>query len=160
MKTLIIVGSARRNGNTMQAARQLQAEHEADIVDLLDLHIGPFRYDQNYLGEDDFLNFIEAKLLTYSHVIFASPVYWYSMSGTMKIFFDRLSDLLKSRKDLGHQLRGKQLSVLSSSSDNITYPSFFLPFRLSADYLGMVYGMEWHSWVDETGLHLSRSHCS
>jgi multimeric flavodoxin WrbA len=153
--TLIVVASARRNGNTMQAARQLQAELGADVVDLLDLNIGPFRYDQDYPESDDFLDFIEVKLLKYSSVVFASPVYWYSMSGGMKTFFDRMSDLLKSRKELGRQLRGKEMSILSCSGDDEVFPSFFLPFRLSADYLGMTYGKEWHAWVDEDGLHLN-----
>ena len=150
---LIVVASARRNGNTMQAARHLQSELGGDIVDLLDLNIGPFRYDQAYFSEDDFLDFIEAKLLKYDSIVFASPVYWYSMSGGMKTFFDRMSDLLKSRKELGRQLRGKEMSVLSCSGDAEVFPSFFLPFRLSADYLGMTYGTEWHSWVDKDGLH-------
>jgi hypothetical protein len=72
------------------------------------------------------------------------------MSGPLKIFFDRLSDLLKSRKDLGRQLRGKRMSVLSCSNDEGVNDSFFEAFRLSADYLGMSYGPEWHGWLDET----------
>ncbi|MEM9835941.1 MAG: NAD(P)H-dependent oxidoreductase, partial [Bacteroidota bacterium] len=149
--TLIIVGSARSNGHTMRVARALQAEVQADLVDLQDYQIGYFRYDQHYPEGDDFLDFIEASVLPYRQLVFASPVYWYSMSAQMKTFFDRLSDLLKSRKDLGRQLRGKQLSVLSCSGDDEVFESFFLPFKLSAAYLGMAYSNEWHSWVDEAG---------
>ncbi|MEL6274587.1 MAG: NAD(P)H-dependent oxidoreductase [Bacteroidota bacterium] len=150
--TLIIVGSARRNGNTMQVARHFQQESNADLVDLLDLNISHFRYDQAYPLEDDFLNFIEVKLLSYSQIIFASPVYWYSMSGHMKVFFDRLSDLLKSRKDLGRQLRGKTMSVISCAGDKEVNDSFYSAFQLSADYLGMNYGEEWHGWIDVEGV--------
>ena len=149
---LIIVGSARKNGNTMQVARQLQSQLEADIVDLLDLRIGHFRYDQTYPGNDDFLDFVEAQLLTYSHIVFASPVYWYSMSGVMKVFFDRISDLLKSRKDLGRRLRGKKMSVISCAEDAEVNDSFFSAFQLSAQYLGMEYDKEWHGWVEDKSI--------
>jgi len=148
-ETLIIVGSARRKGNTIQVARHLQPLLEADLVDLLDLNIGHFNYDQSYSTDDDFLDFVEAKLLSYRHIVFASPVYWYSMSGHMKVFFDRISDLLKSRKDLGRQLRGKRMSVISCAGDEEVNDSFFSAFQLSANYLGMEYGKEWHGWVEE-----------
>lgn len=147
-RTLILIGSARRDGNTARVANHLAEDLTADTVNLLDLRIGPFRYDQQYPAEDDFLTFVEARLLHYDTLVFASPVYWYSMSGGMKIFFDRISDLLKSRKDLGRRLRGKTLAVLSCANDAEINPGFYEPFRLSAAYLGMHYGPEWHGWVE------------
>lgn len=149
MSTLIIVGSARRHGNTYQAASQLQKTLGADLLDLLDYKIGGFRYDQDYPASDQFIELVEKHLLKYDHIVLASPVYWYSMSANMKIFFDRISDLLVSKKELGRQLRGKSMSVISCSSDHEVYESFFLPFRLSADYLGMNYLQEWHCWLDD-----------
>lgn len=121
----------------------------AGHIDLLDFTIHPFRYEQEYPDDDDFLRLIETYVLPNEQIIFASPVYWYSMSGPMKIFFDRLSDLLKSRKELGRQLRGKRMSVLSCGNDQEVNDSFFAAFRLSAEYLGMAYGPEWHGWIEE-----------
>ena len=43
----------------------------------------------------------------YDTWIFVTPVYWYSMSGQMKIFLDRITDLLKWHKDEGRKIRGK-----------------------------------------------------
>lgn len=152
--TIIIVGSARREGNTSKVAAHLGDQLNATVVHLLDYQIGPFRYDQDYPVNDDFFDFIEAKVLPYSNLVFASPVYWYSMSGGMKIFFDRLSDLLKSRKDLGRQLRGKTLAVLSCAEDEIVNASFYSAFQLSAAYLGMHFGPAWHGWLSENSVQL------
>ncbi|WP_020569379.1 flavodoxin family protein [Neolewinella persica] len=145
---LILQSSARPQGDTYHVARQLAKELQADHLDLLNYTIYPFNYEQIYPANDDFLRLVETQILPRQQIIFASPVYWYSMSGPMKIFFDRLSDLLKSRKDLGRQLRGKQLSVMSCGNDAEVNDSFFAAFRLSAEYLGMAYGPEWHGWLE------------
>ena len=146
---LLLQSSARPHGDTFHVGQKLAAELEAEHIDLLDYKIYPFNYEQEYPADDDFLRLIETKVLHHEQIIFASPVYWYSMSGPLKIFFDRLSDLLQSRKDLGRQLRGKRMSVLSVSNDETINASFYEAFRLSAEYLGMDYGPAWHGWVTE-----------
>jgi len=60
----------------------------------------------------------------------------------------RISDLLKSRKELGRQLRGKRMSVLSVGNDEEVNDSFYRAFYLSAKYLGMQYGPIWHGWLE------------
>ncbi|MEM9387948.1 MAG: NAD(P)H-dependent oxidoreductase [Pseudomonadota bacterium] len=149
MKTLIVQGSSRPFGDTYQIAMQLARQLDADHIDLLDYRIYPFRYEQKYPSDDDFIQLVETKVLACRQTVFASPIYWYSMSGSMKVFFDRLSDLLKSRTDLGRQLRGRRMSVLSVGADATAYPSFLAPFRLSAEYLGMDYGPQWHGWLED-----------
>lgn len=146
---LLLQASARPHGDTYHVAHHLADQLGAKHLDLLDYCIYPFNYAQSYPADDDFIRLIETKVLPQEQIIFASPVYWYTMSGPLKIFFDRLTDLLKSRKDLGRQLRSKRMSVLSVCNDATTYPSFFEPFRLSAEYLGMEYGPEWYGWLEE-----------
>jgi multimeric flavodoxin WrbA len=145
---LIILGSARSDGNTARVASQLQQEIKAAQIDLLDYTIHPFRYDGNYSADDQYIELIEQHILPRPHLILASPVYWYTMSGTMKHFVDRFTDLLTTHKDLGRQLRGKSIGVLSCSGDANVEHSFFIAFRLTAEYLGMHYGPEYHGWVD------------
>ncbi|PPK85657.1 NADPH-dependent FMN reductase [Neolewinella xylanilytica] len=145
-KTLIILGSARGDGNTAKAALQLEAETGGKLVDLLDYRIAPYDYGNNYPEDDDFIAMAK-RLIIYDRIIFASPVYWYSMSGLLKDFFDRLTDLLTYHKDLGRRLRGKEMGVLSCSAERHVNAGFYEPFRLSADYLGMTYGPERHAWV-------------
>ena len=148
MSPLLLQASARPKGDTYHVAKKLATELKTDHLDLLDYRIYPFSYEQVYPADDDFLRLVEEEILPREQVIFASPVYWYSMSGPLKIFFDRLSDLLMSRKDLGRQLRGKRMSVLSVSNGEQGNESFFVAFRLTADYLGMDYGPVWHGWLE------------
>jgi len=146
MRPLIIQASARPHGDTYRVARHLALDLDADHLDLLRYTVHPFNYEQVYPEDDDFLQLIENEILPRQQIIFASPVYWYTMSGPLKIFFDRISDLLMSHKVLGRQLRGKRMSVLSVGNDEAVNASFYDAFRLSAAYLGMAYGPVWHGW--------------
>ena len=157
MSTIIILGSARRDGNTMKVATTLAQQLDARVVDLLDYQLSPYRYPADYPTGDQFTHLVETYLLSHDHIVLASPVYWYTMSAQLKVFLDRFSDLLTTHKALGRQLRGKQLSVLSCNNDRQINDSFYAAFRLTADYLGMSYVEEWHGWVDETGIHLAKA---
>lgn len=145
-KTLIILGSARGDGNTAQATRTLKESTGGKILDLLDHRIAPFDYGNDYPVGDEFTALIK-RVIIYDRLILASPVYWYSMSGPMKMFLDRFTDLLTYHRDLGTRLRGKELGVLSCSGEQTVNPGFYEPFRLTAEYLGMPYGPERHAWV-------------
>lgn len=147
--TLVILGSARGDGNTRKIVDHLVEQSHWDQIDLLDYQIGPFDYTHAN-QHDDFIPLIEDILeKDYKTIVFATPVYWYSMSGVMKDFFDRISDLLKIRKDLGRRLRGRAMGLVICSSNAETYPEFHMPFKRSADYLGMAYLGDVHTWVEE-----------
>ena len=112
---------------------------------MLDYEIS--HYDYSHANqEDDFLDLMRRIMDEYDVLIFATPVYWYAMSGIMKVFFDRLTDLLKIEKDLGRKLRGKYMAVLSSSNGDNLGDHFWLPFRKSAAYLGMHYVGDLHTY--------------
>jgi multimeric flavodoxin WrbA len=61
------------------------------------------------------------------------------MSGIMKVFFDRFSDLVRIEKETGRKLRGKNMGVISNSHDSEIESTFYIPFQKSAAYLGMNY---------------------
>ena len=145
-KTLIILGSARGDGNTAKAVEALDAGPGSKTIDLLELSIHPYRYDNAYPEDDEFISLVK-RIVIYDRVLLASPVYWYSMSGGMKNFLDRFTDLLTYHKDLGRRLRGKELGVLSCSAEAQANPGFYEPFELSAEYLGMRYGPVLHARV-------------
>lgn len=83
-----------------------------DFISLNHFSISPFDYE-HLNAHDDFIPLME-KITTYDLLIIATPVYWYSMITQYKVFFDRFSDLLKIRKDLGRQLLKKKLFVVAS----------------------------------------------
>ena len=135
VKTAIILASSREYGNTQQLAN-LYMEHEpSDLFNLTDYSISVFDY-QHRNQHDDFLGLINT-LVEYDHLVFATPVYWYSMSAQLKIFIDRLSDLLTIEKKLGRALKGKSCSILATGADNEVPECFVAAFKLTANYFGI-----------------------
>ncbi|MFY0631479.1 MAG: NAD(P)H-dependent oxidoreductase [Flavobacteriaceae bacterium] len=151
-RKIIIKGSSNRNGNTQKIIDSLNANNDFDVIDLLDYTIGHFDYDFKN-SDDDFIPLMEKVIEQYDTIIFATPVYWYSMSGILKVFFDRISDLLHYKKELGRQLRGKSMGMISNSNDNDRFSFFNKPFIESANYLGMNYLGDIHTWFDGSEIH-------
>ncbi len=149
-KTVIIQGSSKSNGNTKKVIDYLNTDTNFDIIDLKTKNIGGFEYDFSN-SEDDFIPLMENIINKYDTIIFATPVYWYSMSGALKNFFDRLSDLLHYKKELGRKLRGKNMAMISNSGINDLKNGFEMPFIESANYLGMNYLGSTHGWFTEDG---------
>lgn len=137
-KKVIILGSSRKNGNTTKIVDEISKEHEIDVINLSDYNISYYDYESKNKA-DDFLPLIRRILEEYDTLIFATPIYWYNMSGIMKVFFDRFSDLIRIEKETGRKLRGKKIGVISNSHDDEIEESFYIPFKKSADYLGMEY---------------------
>ena len=115
-KKVIILGSARSHGDTRKIVDFNRQEFPMDLVDLNHKNISYYDY-RHQNQNDDYLPLMES-LISYSTIILATPVYWYTMSAPMKTFFDRLSDLVTIRKDLGRALTGKALASISCSSDD------------------------------------------
>jgi multimeric flavodoxin WrbA len=153
VKKLVILGSSRKDGNTKKAIDKLKYLSDFDIVDLNDFNINHYDYGHKNKN-DDYLDLIRNSINNYDIFIFATPVYWYSMSGIMKVFFDRITDLLDNEKELGRKLRNKNMAVLSSSIGDHLGESFWLPFSETAKYLGMNYLGNIHTIVnsDQTDL--------
>jgi multimeric flavodoxin WrbA len=147
-KTVIIQGSSRSNGDTSNVVNYIASTYGYDVIDLNTMQIGHYDYE-NKNSDDDFLPIISKIIENYDVLIFATPVYWYSMSGILKAFFDRISDLLDGHKTLGRQLRGKQMAMISCSNANDLKEGFEMPFRESAHYLGMTYLGSVHTWVEK-----------
>ena len=135
-KPLILLGSARKASDTGKFVDTLFPGDSAAVVDLLDYTIAHYRYDGLYPPEDDFPHLVEL-LLQHQQLIFATPVYWYAMSGLMKVFFDRLTDIVTIQKQTGRQLKGKQTFLLAVGAEEILPLGFEEPFRLTSEYFGM-----------------------
>lgn len=147
MKTLIIQGSSRSRGNTSKIIDLVRNHLSADLLDLRLKNIGAYDYD-NQNQNDDFLPLMR-EVVKYDLIIFVTPVYWYSMSGLMKNFLDRITDCLKIEKETGRKLRGKFMAAIACGSEETVTPGFFEPFSRSAGYLGMQYCGDLHTWIKE-----------
>ncbi len=146
-KTAIIQASSRSKGDSHTIINYLNTNNQFDIIDLKTKHIGHFDYDFNNVN-DDFISLMKEIIEKYDTIVFVTPVYWYSMSGILKVFFDRFSDLLKTHKELGRKLRGKKMAMISCSNSNDLKEGFTMPFFESANYLGMHYLGDIHTWVE------------
>ncbi len=147
-KKVIILGSSRSGGNTANIATIISKKYNIDVIDLNKYNITYYDYESKNLG-DDFLPLIKSIIDKYDTLIFATPVYWYNMSGIMKVFFDRFSDLIRIEKETGRKLKGKNMFVISNSHDDKIAKSFYIPFQKSANYLGMNYTGEIHFNADK-----------
>ncbi|HFA49643.1 MAG TPA: NADPH-dependent oxidoreductase [Bacteroidetes bacterium] len=149
MKKVIIVGSSRKDGDTENLVRDLVKYSNWDVIDLNDHNIGYYDYEHQNKN-DDYIPLMKIIIEKYQVLILATPVYWYAMSGIMKVFFDRVTDLLTIEKDLGRKLRGKKMAAISTSIGNNLGEQFWLPFSKTANYLGMEYLGHLHTLANET----------
>src|SRR5210317_1160409 len=91
--TIILFASSRRNGNTGQLTDAVANKLGVDVIDLGEADISAFDYEHRNRS-DDFEPLME-KVLSVENIIFASPIYWYSVAPPMKTFIDRISDYLE-----------------------------------------------------------------
>lgn len=145
------MGSSNPMGDTYDICNKIVKQHGYKFQDLNELVIMPYDYDYEN-SDDDFLGFMKHVIKDYEHIILASPVYWYSVSGTMKNFIDRFSDLLHFKKDMGRELRGKSLSLISVSQSDDCPEEFAKPIERTAEYLGMTWKGHLHFPVEEQGI--------
>lgn len=123
----------------------VSANINGDVIDLDDYDISPYDYEHRNKN-DDFLPLIN-KILSYDNIIFASPIYWYSVPPAMKAFIDRLSDLLTIQEwlETGRKLRGKNAYVLCTSASENVSDVYINAFKQTFEYLGISYGGYLHA---------------
>ncbi len=135
---VFIVGTSRSDGNTWHLLNYINKDLGAKLIDLTELNISYFDYQQRNI-DDDYIATIE-EILKYDTIAFVSPMYWYTVSAQMKTFIDRFSDLLGSRKDLGRKLRGKKtFLVATGNTEERVNAGMEEPIKLTSEYLGMNY---------------------
>lgn len=112
---IAVFSSARRHGNTGQLIDQIAGKLDIEVVDLATMDMSAFDYEHRNRNDD--FEPLMRHLLKFNQVIFASPVYWYTVASTMKVFLDRLSDYLElpDLLDEGRRLRGKQAYIVCTS---------------------------------------------
>lgn len=153
-KGIIIFGSSNSNGETWKIVSYVSEKTHYPIIDLKTQNISEFDYEFKNM-EDDFHPLIREIVNNYEIIVFATPVYWYSMSGIMKTFFDRISDCLKIQKETGRKLRGMEMAIISCGSDKTLKNGFHMPFIETAKYLGMNYTSDVHCWIENETIPIS-----
>ena len=135
-KPLVILGSARKDSNTLLVIENLLEEKDYTFLNLSDYVFVGYDYDNNYPENDQFLEIVD-DMLAHDKIIFATPVYWYAMSSVMKTHFDRWSDLVRVEKPKGRAMAGKETFLVTQGSSDHMPLGFEVPFDLSSKYLDM-----------------------
>lgn len=152
-KVLIITSSFRDNGNSNTLAEAFKegaesAKNEVEIISLKQNHIAPCIgcYSCQIHGEcfmKDKLNEILDKVIACDVLVFASPTYYYSVSGNLKNFIDRTFAKFKKIKDKDFYYIGSSSDPSHKSIDGaVQTVKGFLVCVQNVNLKGVVYGTE------------------
>jgi multimeric flavodoxin WrbA len=144
MKLLVINGSSRANGNSEYLSDVLLKDISHSTLFLRNYDIKPIvdqRHDEKGFDsvDDDYEKVIK-QVLEYDILLFATPLYWYGMSGRMKNFVDRWSQSLRDKQmDFKGEMAKKQAFVLIVGGDRIHIKALPLvqQFQYIFDFMNM-----------------------
>lgn len=148
---LFLLGSARADGNTeilaRAAAEQLPAGTEQRWLHLAQLRLPEYRDERRVAdpltaGEDDEELLREATLAA-TDVVIASPLYWYSVSSSAKLYLDYWSKWLTSPDHhFKDRMSGRTLWGVAAMAhrEEIVAEPLILTLNHTAAYMGMRFG--------------------
>ena len=160
-RIVTLLGSPRRAGNSAALAERIaegakEAGAEVESFYLHEMKIAPCNACEacHRPGSDgciiqDDMQKIYAALRTADAVVFASPIYWFTVSAQMKAAMDRCYALISPE---GHAMRGKRIGLAFSYGGEDPFDSgcvnairtFQDAFRfIGAEIVGLVYGNGW-----------------
>ncbi|WP_413362174.1 flavodoxin family protein [Lysinibacillus sp. 3P01SB] len=123
MTIAVIYGGNRSNGNTEFLTKLAIQGLDVEEIYLKDYSIDPIM-DKRHTEEgfptinDDYNSIID-RILPHDILIFSTPIYWYSMTGTMKNFIDRWSQSLRDSNypDFKATMGSKKAFVIAVGGD-------------------------------------------
>lgn len=152
-KILIVLGGGRPNGNTKQLVDSfmqgaLDAKHEVELVSLNKIEVNGClgcnlcRYGKPCIQKDGF-NQLALKIKQADLVVFASPLFYFTISSKLKAFIERFYCLAEEEKNpvLGRYEKYpvKDAALLMTSADNYfwTYQQAVSYYKFTIiDYIG------------------------
>jgi multimeric flavodoxin WrbA len=147
---LVLYGSSRRHGNSEALADHLTRDLNCSRIYLAEEQILPIA-DKRHSPEGfspvaDDCDAIVGELMAADAVVFATPLYWYGMSGQMKLFVDRWSQSLRDKRIAFKQaMAGKRVYVVIVGGDNPRFKA--LPLVQQFQYIFGFMGMEFGGYV-------------
>lgn len=151
MKIAVIHGGTRANGNTEMLTKLVIKGLVAEEIFLKDYVINPIE-DKRHTEEGfheikDNYNEIIEKVMNYDILIFATPIYWYSMTGTMKNFIDRWSHTSRDSKypHFKNKMKRKKAYVVAVGGDDPSIKG--LPLIQQFQYIFQFIGMQFEDYI-------------
>lgn len=119
----VLFGGSRPEGNTANLTKTAISGYDYEWIDLTEYQLNPVRdvrHDDVMIESynDDYKMIID-KVLASDTVIIASPIYWYSLSASMKAFFDHWSETLMdpNYKDFKEKMAKKDFRLIIVGGD-------------------------------------------
>lgn len=151
MKILLLVGSTRNDGNSEKLAHLTLEGLPYKTIYLKDLDIRPIE-DLRHTPEgfhpvdDDYTRVLEA-ILESDVLVLATPIYWYSMSGTMKNVIDRFSHAIRDERypNVMEHMKSMKGIVIAVGGDHPRVKG--LPLIQQCQYTFDFFDMELYSYI-------------
>jgi multimeric flavodoxin WrbA len=149
---LFILGSARTGGNTehlaRRAAESLPENTGQTWLSLIEHQLPLFediRHDETrkYEIASDCERTLLKATLAATDIVIASPLYWYSVSASVKLYLDHWSGWMRlADVEFKKRMAGKTLWAISAFSDEdpIGAQPLIDTLRMSAEYMQMKWG--------------------
>lgn len=153
MSIAVIYGGTRQNGNTEILTEQAIQGITTEKIYLRDYKIQPIedlRHEEDgFRAINDEYNSIIDRIMPHNILLFATPIYWYSMSGTMKNFIDLWSQTLRDDPSFKHTMANKKAHVIAVGADNPYVKG--LPMIQQFQYIFDFVGISFESYILGSG---------
>lgn len=149
---LFLLGSARTDGNAEQLARlaadRLPASVEQRWLRLTDVPLEPFT-DVRHTGDGTYPELTGHGRTLFdatvgaTDLVIVSPLYWYTLSTSVKLYFDHWSGWFRApgTTDFRDRMKGHTLwGVTSHSGERSDADPLIGTLKLTGDYMGMHWG--------------------
>jgi len=140
----VLFGGSRPEGNTARLTKMALSGHDYKWFDLTQYQLNPVR-DVRHDGatidtyEDDYKKMID-QVLASDTIVFASPVYWYSISASLKAFIDHWSETLMdpNYKDFKAKMAEKDFRLIIVGGDfpKVKAKPCITQIKYSLEFLG------------------------
>jgi multimeric flavodoxin WrbA len=155
-KVIVISGSPKKNGNTdkliqwfSEGAAALGAEVtvlraselKSSVAGCQSCRACQKKEEYGCVFKDDVADTL-LRMNESDVIVMATPLYFFAMSSQLKAVVDRMFSLYKWDNDkntMETKLKGKTLVLLASAYEDAGLKELEAPFRLTADYTGMIY---------------------
>ncbi|OAB43109.1 flavodoxin family protein [Paenibacillus antarcticus] len=121
MGIVVLYGSSRRDGNSDTLADLLVEGLDVDRIYLSDYNLQPivdYRHTEAGAYPDDDYHELIDRVLEQDTIVFATPIYWYGISGVLKTFVDRWSQSLReNREHFLAEMSAKKAYVIAIGDD-------------------------------------------
>ncbi|MFJ1761880.1 flavodoxin family protein [Amycolatopsis sp. NPDC088138] len=146
---LFLVGAARAGGNTemlaRRAAKELPQDADQRWIRLPEVPLAPFEDRRHGAGEHPAPGENEQLLMdatfAATDIVIASPVYWYSVAASVKLYLDYWSGWMRLPVEFKPRMAGKTLWGVSVLSETAREAQPLIgTLELCAEYLSMNWG--------------------